>query len=94
MEYGVRKGWWELLSSVHTYVPDGDERHLNLRTFDKEQKTPAHERQNGLCAICGNWFRFAEMEGDHIIPWKDGGLTDEDKLRMLCRPSNRRKGPR
>ncbi|HOB24832.1 MAG TPA: HNH endonuclease signature motif containing protein [Kaistella sp.] len=31
------------------------------------------------------------MEGDHIIPWKDGGLAVEDNLMMLCKKDNRMK---
>ena len=79
-------------SGVYLYVLDGDERHLNLRAFDKAQKTVAYERQEGKCASCGKDFAFGQMHGDHITPWKDGGLTDDDNLQMLCQPCNQRKG--
>ena len=80
------------LSGVYAYVLDGDERHLNLRVFSKAQKVAAYERQGGKCTICGNKFEFGEMEGDHIIPWREGGLTDDDNLQMVSKPCNRRKG--
>ncbi len=83
----IRKQW-----GIYPYVLDGDERHLNLRTFDKAQKTAAYERQDSKCAACGKEFDFGQMEGDHIKPWKDGGLTDDDNLQMLCKDCNRRKG--
>ncbi len=82
------------LSGVYAYALDGDERHLNLRTFDNAQKTAAYERQGGKCADCGKGFEFRQMEGDHITPWKDGGLTDDDNLQMLCKSCNRSKGAR
>lgn len=78
-------------SGVYAYVLDGDERHLNLRTFDKNQKTAAYEKQDGMCAGCGKKFEFEEMEGDHIKPWKDGGLTVSENLQMLCVPCNQHK---
>ena len=81
-------------SGVYGYALDGDERHLNLRTFDKAQKTAAYERQDGQCAACGGEFEFVQMDGDHIVPWQDGGLTTDDNLQMLCRPCNRSKGAR
>jgi len=64
---------------------------LNLRTFDKVQKTAAYERQGGECAYCRQKFDFRQMEGDHIKPWKEGGLTTDENLEMLCRECNRRK---
>lgn len=79
-------------SGVYAHALDGDERHLNLRAFDRAQKTAAYERQDRRCAACGKEFEFAQMEGDHITPWRDGGLTDDDNLQMLCKSCNRRKG--
>ena len=81
-------------SGIYPYVLDGDERHLNLRTFDKAQKVSAYEKQGGKCADCGKKFEFRQMDGDHIEPWKDGGLTEDDNLQMLCKRCNRSKGAR
>ena len=78
-------------SGVYRYVLDGDERHLNLRTFDKAQKTAAYERQDGICVDCGKDFDFREMQGDHIKPWKKGGLTTDDNCQMLCKKCNLQK---
>ncbi len=79
-------------SGIYPYVLDGDERHLNLRTFERAQKVTAYERQDGQCVMCGKKFKFEQMEGDHITPWKDGGLTEDDNLQMLCKNCNRSKG--
>ncbi len=87
-----REGAIQKLPGVYPYVLDGDERHLNLRSFTKGQKIAAYERQEGKCGHCGQPFEFRDMEGDHKTPWKDGGLTTDDNLQMLCRDCNRRKG--
>ena len=79
-------------SGIFPYVLDGDERHLNLRTFTKGQKLAAYERLKGKCEHCGQHFEFRDMEGDHKTPWDDGGLTTDDNLQMLCRKCNRTKG--
>ena len=79
-------------SGVYQYVLDGDERHLNLRTFSNAQKQAAYESQNGKCAKCRQDFEYEQMEGDHKIPWKKGGLTTDENLEMLCRECNRKKG--
>ncbi|WP_343251811.1 HNH endonuclease signature motif containing protein [Mycoplasma amphoriforme] len=31
------------------------------------------------------------MEGDHIVPWSQGGKTEINNLQMLCIEHNRRK---
>lgn len=80
------------LPGIYEYVLDRDERHLDVRAFDDDQKLAAYERQDGKCAICGGGFEFEEMEGDHIKPWRDGGLSSDDNLQMLCVDCNRSKG--
>ncbi len=34
------------------------------------------------------------MEGDHVIPWSDGGKTSDDNCQMLCKTCNAKKGNR
>ena len=77
---------------IYTYIFDRDQRHLNLRAFTESEKTTMYERQNGVCPICGNYFLMEAMEGDHIIPWSQGGKTTLDNGQMLCRNCNRQKG--
>ena len=79
-------------SGIYTYVFDGDEHSLNIRTFDSNMKREVYERQNGLCSICHKHFDFEFMEGDHITPWREGGRTVQENCQMLCRECNRRKG--
>ncbi|NMB50544.1 MAG: HNH endonuclease [Bacteroidales bacterium] len=44
-----------------------------------------------MCQVCKEHFEIEEMEGDHIIAWKDGGKTNENNLMMLCKFNNRTK---
>lgn len=76
---------------IYEYLLDGDEKHLNIRTFSDKQKREAYERQKGICAICGEHFEIQNMEADHIDPWHSGGKTISENCQMLCKPCNRRK---
>lgn len=77
---------------IYYYIFDDDEKHLNLRNFDDNQKRAAYEKQNGICKICNKTFEYDQMEGDHITPWSEGGRTIDENLQMLCKECNRRKG--
>jgi hypothetical protein len=81
-------------SGIYYYVLDGNERHLNLRTFTGSQKREAYERQKGKCPVCKKKFEIEEMEGDHIKPWIEGGKTVPENCQMLCKADNRIKGSR
>lgn len=76
---------------IYLYVLKGDEKYLNIRAFDNRMKREAYEKQKGICPRCGEYFDFSEMEGDHIIPWSEGGKTDASNCQMLCVDCNRRK---
>lgn len=79
-------------AGIYTYLLDGNEKHLNIRAFSDNQKLEAYERQKGICPICNNHFDYKEMQGDHIIPWCDGGKTISENCQMLCIDCNRHKG--
>ena len=68
-----------------------DEKELNIRAFTDSMKQKAYEKQKGICAICGKHFELSEMEADHIIPWSEGGKTNEENCQLLCKECNRRK---
>lgn len=76
---------------IYPYVLDRKEKHLNLRQFSKNQKLSKYEEQKGICPICGKHFEFEQMEGDHIVPWSQGGTTTLDNCQMLCKACNREK---
>ena len=74
-----------------------DERLLSLRTFSEAQKMRAYERQHHQCPLClqrgiDMEYAYEDMEGDHIVPWSQGGHTTDENLQMLCKDCNRLKG--
>lgn len=75
----------------YPYVVSGDSKCLFQRQFKKTMKEKKYVEQDGICPICGGRFTLAQMEADHVKPWKDGGTTTYDNLQMLCQDCNRRK---
>lgn len=71
-----------------------DEKYLSIRAFTEAQKMRAYERQQHKCVSCNQEFAYEEMEGDHIIPWSQGGHTTDDNLQMLCQKCNNDKRDR
>lgn len=76
---------------IYTYIFDGKEKNLSIRSFTDNQKRESFERQNGICPVCQETFKLEEMEADHIDPWHSGGKTISINCQMLCREDNRRK---
>lgn len=37
-------------------------------------------------------YAYEDMQGDHIVPWSQGGHTTDDNLQMLCKQCNATKG--
>ncbi|MCL1902800.1 MAG: HNH endonuclease [Oscillospiraceae bacterium] len=87
-DVGNRKGIYEFILS--NKLPN-DERLLNLRLFDNEQKRLVYEKQKGICTKCGKKFELKQMEADHITPWSQGGKTNIENCQVLCKDCNRRK---
>lgn len=84
-------------AGIYEYVLYGQEKSLNLRTFDNATKRTVYERQNGHCPYCdkeqggeriNERYAFGEMEGDHIMPWSEGGRTAIENCQMLCKRHN------
>ena len=76
---------------IYPYVLTRDEKYLNLRAFSDSMKQKLYEKQQGICPMCKEQFALEQMEGDHIIPWSQGGKTTEDNGQMLCKNCNRTK---
>lgn len=78
---------------IYEFLLTGDEKTLNLRTFDEKTKFTIYEKQKGICPVCKKHFAdISAMEADHIIPWSKGGKTTPDNCQMLCKIDNRTKG--
>lgn len=78
-------------SGIYEYLLTGDERQLSIRSFDTRDKREVFEKQNHKCALCGEEFEYEKMQGDHIIPWSEGGKTTKDNCQMLCKSCNIKK---
>ena len=70
-----------------------DEKTLSIRGFTEAQKMRAYEKQGHKCPYCvkngvEKEYKLEEMQGDHIIPWSQGGHTTDDNLQMLCQKCN------
>ncbi len=78
-------------SGIYEYLLTGEDKHLNLRTFEPRVVRATYEKQKGICPHCKKKFAIGEMEADHIKPWSKGGQTVPQNCQMLCRECNRRK---
>lgn len=70
-----------------------DEKFLSIRSFSEAQKRRAYECQGHKCPCCvkngiDKEYAYNEMQGDHIIPWSQGGRTIDSNLQMLCQKCN------
>lgn len=79
------------VKGIYEYLLDNDEKHLNLRQFSDKDKQKKYQEIKGICPNCKNHFEYDQMEGDHIIPWHEGGKTEYQNLSMLCKHCNRTK---
>ena len=87
----------ETVKGIYEYIIDGEEKHLSLRQFDDKIKRKVYENQNHKCPYCDQSigghtyaqgvteYDYKDMEGDHIVPWSQGGKTEIDNCQMLCR---------
>ena len=78
-------------SGIYPYILTRDEKYLNIRAFTNAMKQKVYEKQEGICTKCKEKFEISQMEADHIIPWHEGGKTDEENCQMLCKECNRKK---
>jgi len=76
---------------IYYYLLTRDEKYLSIRAFSDSMKQKIFEKQDGICIKCQDKFALNQMEADHIIPWSEGGKTDQENCQMLCKTCNRTK---
>lgn len=76
---------------IYYYLFTGNEKFLNLRSFNPKQKQLAFNMQQGVCLHCKKTFTENEMHADHIVPWSKGGKTTQDNCQVLCEYCNKTK---
>jgi len=79
------------VKGIYEYLLTGNEKTLNLRTFDDKMKRKVYEKQGGVCPDCKKPFDISQMEADHIVPWHKGGKTVFENCQMRCLSCNRAK---
>ena len=65
---------------------------MKHRVYEK-QTSSARANGTSNCPFCANEgvttiHAFEDTQGDHIIPWSQGGKTVEENCQMLCRKHN------
>lgn len=90
----------ETVKGIYEYIITGEEKYLSLRQFDDKIKRKVYENQHHKCPYCDRAvdghtytndkteYEYNEMEGDHIVPWSQGGKTEESNCQMLCKWHN------
>ena len=62
-------------------------------------KARIRERDGHRCQLCGcgvggsynkHWAVVTQIDVAHIVPFKDGGLSTPENMRVVCHPCNRR----
>ncbi|MFG2456521.1 DEAD/DEAH box helicase family protein [Streptomyces sp. NPDC048523] len=62
------------------------------RTFTRQETWRAWQLQGRVCHLCRRDIPFDLMQGDHIVPWSQGGRTSSENLQAICGSCNLRKG--
>ena len=99
----IDDGEVQTIKGIYEYLIDGAEKHLSLRTFDDKMKKKIYEDMKHRCPYCDKKidghtypvgkteYDLDEMEADHIIPWSQGGKTEESNCQLLCKWHNAHK---
>ena len=64
-------------------------------------KDVIRHRDDYRCQLCGcgvgdscdrHWTQVTQIDVAHIVPFKDGGPSTPDNMRVVCHPCNKREG--
>ena len=58
------------------------------RLFSSDMKYNLWIKANQKCEVCGTSLLMKEVQGDHNIPWSEGGQTTLENGRCLCASCN------
>lgn len=60
----------------------------NRKRLTKEERNLILEKTNGHCAYCGCPISSEEMQVDHIMPLRKGGVDAIENMLPACRSRN------
>jgi hypothetical protein len=55
---------------------------------NKQTRQAVYNKFGGHCAYCGNEIEIKDMQVDHVIPKRIGGMDDINNLNPACRRCN------
>ena len=76
--------WPDCLPDDDLYVRTSGGNRRRRTKITPRLRARIRERDNETCQECGYNERAWELQIDHIVPYRDGGPTVADNLRLLC----------
>ena len=64
---------------------------MKRRKWTKEERKQIYQKYKGHCAYCGLPITIQEMQVDHIVALKRGGLDSIENANPACRMCNKYK---
>lgn len=58
------------------------------KTIPKKQRLAVYEKCNHRCAYCGRKLDYKDMQVDHAVPLKKGGVDEISNYMPSCRSCN------
>lgn len=63
------------------------------RRLTKQERRTVYDKMGGHCAYCGCKIRLnKDMQVDHVVPLRKGGMDELDNMLPACRSCNHYKG--
>lgn len=60
----------------------------NRRRLAPKERQAVYNLTGGKCAYCGEQIAYADMQVDHVIPLRKGGVDALDNMLPACRSCN------
>lgn len=61
---------------------------MNRRKLSKEERMNVYQKCNGHCAYCGCEIEYKDMQVDHVMPLRIGGVDEISNMLPACRSCN------
>lgn len=61
---------------------------MKRKKLSQEERKKIYNKCNGHCVYCGCELAYEDMQADHVIPLRRGGLDILDNMLPACRSCN------